>query len=166
MYCDLWSQYIKVRKLFKRGNYSRAETIRGNTVLVEFFQADLYRAKKVLSRAKQRQFHFLAKTKRAIYMLIDSCVMAVDQKILNGNCLTWNTLVNTDMHEQTKWRAPWLIEVERWETPHYPLEVLRGQPIKLIQVVPTSEFHGYCWNDHFFFKIIPSHFCRASEAQA
>ena len=32
MYCDLWSQYIQVRKLFKGGNYSRAETIRGNTV--------------------------------------------------------------------------------------------------------------------------------------
>ena len=23
MYCDLWSQYVKVRKLFKGGNYSR-----------------------------------------------------------------------------------------------------------------------------------------------
>ena len=32
MYCDLCLQYIKVRKLFKGGNYSRAETIRGNTV--------------------------------------------------------------------------------------------------------------------------------------
>ena len=69
--------------------------------------------------------------------------MAVDQNILNGNCLTWNTLVITDMHEQTKWRAPWLIEVERWETPHYPLEVWRGQPINLIQVIYTSEFNDY-----------------------
>ena len=33
MYCDLWSQYINVRKLFKGGNYLRAETIWGNTVL-------------------------------------------------------------------------------------------------------------------------------------
>ena len=33
MYCDLWLQYIKVRKLFKGGNYSRAETIHGNTVV-------------------------------------------------------------------------------------------------------------------------------------
>ena len=32
MYCDLWIQYIKMQKLFKGGNYSRAETIRGNTV--------------------------------------------------------------------------------------------------------------------------------------
>ena len=32
MYCDLWWQYIQVRKLFKGGNYLRAETIRGNTV--------------------------------------------------------------------------------------------------------------------------------------
>ena len=36
MYCDLWLQYIKVRKLFKGRNYSRAETIRGNTVTCEF----------------------------------------------------------------------------------------------------------------------------------
>ena len=34
MYCDLWLQYIKVRKLFKGGNYSRAKTICGNTVFV------------------------------------------------------------------------------------------------------------------------------------
>ena len=34
MYCDLWSQYINVRKLFKGGNYSRAETIWGNTVVL------------------------------------------------------------------------------------------------------------------------------------
>ena len=32
MYCDLWLQYIQVRKLFKGGNYSRTESIRGNTV--------------------------------------------------------------------------------------------------------------------------------------
>ena len=34
MYCDLWLQYIQVRKLFKGGNYSRAETICGNTVFI------------------------------------------------------------------------------------------------------------------------------------
>ena len=34
MYCDLWWQYIKVRKLFKGGNYSREETIRRNTVFI------------------------------------------------------------------------------------------------------------------------------------
>ena len=32
MYFDLWLQYIQVRKLFKGGNYSRAETMHGNTV--------------------------------------------------------------------------------------------------------------------------------------
>ena len=40
MYCDLCSQYIQVRKLFKGGNYSRAETIRGNTVCKA--EADLF----------------------------------------------------------------------------------------------------------------------------
>ena len=36
MYCDLWgsTKYIKVRKLFKGGNYSRTETIWGNTVYI------------------------------------------------------------------------------------------------------------------------------------
>ena len=34
MYCGLWLQYIKVQKLFKGGNYSRAETIRGNVVVI------------------------------------------------------------------------------------------------------------------------------------
>ena len=32
MYCDLCSQYIQMRTLFKGGNYSRVETICGNTV--------------------------------------------------------------------------------------------------------------------------------------
>ena len=40
MYCDLWSQYIQVRKLFKGRNYSRAETICGNTVVEIKFQQD------------------------------------------------------------------------------------------------------------------------------
>ena len=34
------SHYIKVRKLFKGGNYSRAETIRGNTVLTNSYGPD------------------------------------------------------------------------------------------------------------------------------
>ena len=33
MYCHLWLQYIQAQKLFKGGNYSRAETICGNPVL-------------------------------------------------------------------------------------------------------------------------------------
>ena len=37
MYCDLWLQYIQVWKLFKGGNYSRAETIWGNMVHIMYF---------------------------------------------------------------------------------------------------------------------------------
>ena len=44
------------------------------------------------------------------------------------------------------------------------LDVLWGQPIKIIQVASTSELLGNQWIDLVFFKIIPSHFCRASEA--
>ena len=33
----------------------------------------------------------------------------------------------------------------------YRVDVLWGQPIKLIQVVSTSDFHEYCWNDIDFF---------------
>ena len=46
----------------------------------------------------------------------------------------------------------------------YLLEVLWGQPIKLVQVASTSELHENQWNDLVFFEIIPFYFCRASEA--
>ena len=35
---------------------------------------------------------------------------------------------------------------------------------KLVHIVASSELHESWWNNHVFFKIIPSHFCRASEA--
>jgi hypothetical protein len=41
---------------------------------------------------------------------------------------------------------------------------LWGQPIKLAQVVSTSELLENQRNEFVFFKIILSHFCRASEA--
>ena len=47
---------------------------------------------------------------------------------------------------------------------YYCLDVLWGQPIKLSQVASTSELLENQQNDLVFFKIIPSHFCRASEA--
>ena len=47
---------------------------------------------------------------------------------------------------------------------HYRVDVLWVQPIKLTQVASTSELHENQQNDLVFFKIIPSHFCRASEA--
>ena len=41
------------------------------------------------------------------------------------------------------------------------LDVLRGQPLKLIQVVSNSEFHEYWWNEiGFFFEILPFPLCR------
>jgi hypothetical protein len=46
----------------------------------------------------------------------------------------------------------------------YLLDVLWGQPIKLAQVASTSELLENQLNDLVFFKIIHSHFCRASEA--
>ena len=47
---------------------------------------------------------------------------------------------------------------------YYILDVLWGQPIKLIQVASNSELRENQWNDHLFFEIIPSHCFRASEA--
>ena len=44
------------------------------------------------------------------------------------------------------------------------LDVLWGQRIKQNQVASASELLENQWNDLLFFKIIPSHFCRASEA--
>ena len=46
----------------------------------------------------------------------------------------------------------------------YALDVLGGQPIKIAQVASTSELLENQQNKFLFFKIIPSHFCRASEA--
>ena len=37
----------------------------------------------------------------------------------------------------------------------YVIDVLWGQPIKLIQVVSTSEFHEYWWNDFGFIFLSP-----------
>ena len=48
---------------------------------------------------------------------------------------------------------------------HYRLDVLWGKPIKLIQVVATSEFHEYWWNDLEIIFLVPAAFCRASEAR-
>ena len=45
----------------------------------------------------------------------------------------------------------------------YRIDFLWGQPIKLIQVVSTSEFHEYRWNDVDFNFFVPSIQCRASE---
>ena len=38
--------------------------------------------------------------------------------------------------------------------------LLRGQPIKLVQGVSTSEFREFCLKDLVSVKIIPSHFCK------
>ena len=47
----------------------------------------------------------------------------------------------------------------------YSLDVLWGQPIKLIQVASNSELHENQWNDLLFFEIVPSHCFGASEVQ-
>ena len=42
--------------------------------------------------------------------------------------------------------------------PTYLVDVLWGQPIKLIQVVSTSEFHEYWWNDLENIFLVPAAF--------
>ena len=39
---DLWLQYIKVQKLFKGANYSRAITILGNKVPIYYFKVSFF----------------------------------------------------------------------------------------------------------------------------
>ena len=58
-----------------------------------------------------------------------------------------------------------LVDSSRSERIEYILDVLWGQPIKLIQVVSTSEFHEYRWNDLDFIFFVPSTCCGASEVQ-
>ena len=45
------------------------------------------------------------------------------------------------------------------------LDVLYRQQIKLFQVVSTSKFHEYWWNDLENIFLVPAAFCRASEAR-
>ena len=47
----------------------------------------------------------------------------------------------------------------------YILDVLWGQPIKLIQEASTSELHENQRNNLLFFEIVLCHFCGASEVQ-
>ena len=43
-----------------------------------------------------------------------------------------------------------------WMNRHYVLDVLWCQPIKLIQIISTSEFHEYWWNDIDLIFFVPS----------
>ena len=47
---------------------------------------------------------------------------------------------------------------------HYRIDVLWGQPIKLIQVASSSEYRENQQNDFLFFEIVPSYCFGASEA--
>ena len=66
MYCDLWWQYRQVRKLFKGGNYSRAETIRGNTVLCL-----------VLDKFKTMQLPFYWKFIQKVFDIVFNSISAI-----------------------------------------------------------------------------------------
>ena len=44
------------------------------------------------------------------------------------------------------------------------LDVLWGQPFKLIQAASNSELRENQWNNPLFFEIVPSHCFMASEA--
>ena len=44
------------------------------------------------------------------------------------------------------------------------LDVLWGQPFKLIQVASSSDLRENQWNDPLFFEIVPSHCFGALEA--
>ena len=63
----------------------------------------------------------------------------------------------------TNWLDPLAVFVER--EPTYLVDVLWGQPIKLVQVASTSELHENQQNYLLFFEIVPCHFCGASEVQ-
>ena len=45
----------------------------------------------------------------------------------------------------------------------YLVDVLWGQPIKLVQVASTSELHDNQWNDLLSIEIIPRDFCGAPD---
>ena len=51
-----------------------------------------------------------------------------------------------------------------WTVSAFLVDVLLGQPIKLIQVAANLELHENQWNNLLFFEIVPSHCFWASEA--
>ena len=78
-------------------------------------------------------------------------------------------------------RDRWYFNIDKWHFPNciniwsdgwysmvrtieYRVDVLCLQPIKLFQVVSTSEFHEYWWNNVAFIFFVLSGFWRASEA--
>ena len=59
-----------------------------------------------------------------------------------------------------------LLWIARYRSAVYTflLDVLWGQPIKLVQVAFNSELRKNQWNNLLFFEIVPSHYFGASEA--
>ena len=50
-----------------------------------------------------------------------------------------------------------------WTVSAFLVDVLLGQPIKLIQVAANLELHENQWNNLLFFEIVPAHCFGASE---
>ena len=82
-----------------------------------------------------------------------------------------NNLPFVNLHGQYKTNQPSISENNNFRTSNtsatytYMLDVLWGQPIKLIQVASTSELRENQRNDLLFFEIVPCHFCWVSEVQ-
>ena len=90
----------------------------------------------------------------------------------NGKVLirhrTWKARVNQNITVQKDtWISAQLkcqtADLNLYSNRAYLIDVLWCQPIKLMQVVSTSEFHEYWWKNVDFIFFVPSIYCRASE---
>ena len=92
--------------------------------------------------------------------------VVVLQTIYSALCsLLENKKVLLDFLTQTVWIYFRIAPRSLLIIKDYILDVLWGQPIKLIQVVSTSEFHEYWWNDLDFISFVTSTCCRALEVR-
>ena len=120
-----------------------------------------------------------ARTKITPYLIITSLTLLRTVKlwlwlITDRSCPTCTLLPKSHLMKYNfpcHWKGScstiqmWLGMIPGWLPQQVcVLDVLWCQPIKLIQIVSTSEFHEYWWNDVDFIFFIPSIFCRASEA--
>ena len=89
-----------------------------------------------------------------IYILVLYCVFIfADIDVHSGVVQTQAGVVLEKLDTQLGEHGLWIFTMHSNTA---VIDVLWGQPIKLIQVVSTSEFHEYWWNDLEIIFLVPA----------
>ena len=122
---------------------------------------------------------YLMEINNALIWLEITCKWILDQKLigfyyrlcsnneinscgLNSNNQTTAEDSNTRRRRYCNIHTSWYVEAY---STGYQIDVLCRQQIKLFQVVSTSEFHEYWWNDLENIFLVPAAFWGASEVR-